>query len=483
VENSIILTSIKHNDNKQLGAVYKHTINMEENAISNDDDRKRKRGSSIDRNDSNVYLTGLQTSSRFDNSNWFTGLRWTKSPEEAAKHSDWSLDVKRQDMTNYGDDAFITYSVHRNILEFHSDYFKSILGKDFKESNNKRNTIELPTSVVTLQHLESLLDYCYTGNLTLDPLNAVAMVYLGDYLQIKGLLEAAQYFIWNSIKNASSEELLAYYQDAKGLLMEHLQKAIEYSCAQRPVVMRMNTAISKMPDTDFWCRVWEERKHYPNQTVSSTREWSDNLAHFTDQHHDIVDVESFRKLTHFDSLPVISPDAAVSLMEQEQELKLDCSTKANPDTLTCLQKRCTEALYNRKAGSWRVSKKDDLLERLKNLPYVVLDTIISWTMEDKRIPTGIEVSGAGLEDANGVYAATGIYNKKLMFTKPTGGGEEYFISSHGCKSFFLSASTRTDYLYHAEHKNEESSLPPKIGWGLSEKGKASPPPTLRFTYD
>jgi hypothetical protein len=395
VENSTILTNIKHNDNKQLCAVYKHTINMEENAISNDDDRKRKRGSSIDRNDSNVYLAGFKKSPIFDNSNWFRGLRWTKSPEEAAKYSDWSLDVKRQDITKYGDDTVITYSVHRNILELNSDYFKSIFGEAFKESNNKRNTIELPASVVTLQHLESLLDYCYTGTLVLDNNNAVAMVYFADYLQIKELLNQTQIFIRKSIRKASSGKISVYYRDAKSLQMEDLQKAIEHICAQRPSVMKENRKLSKIPDLQFWCSVWEARKHYKNESMSYTMQWGENAVNFIRQHRAIIDMKTFRSLTHIDSLPIISPDAAVSLMEQEQELKLDGSTEANHDTLTCLQKRCTEALYDRITGNWQVSKNGDLLKRLKKLPSAVLDTILSWTMEYTRIPTGIEVSGAG----------------------------------------------------------------------------------------
>ncbi|OEU18092.1 hypothetical protein FRACYDRAFT_238526 [Fragilariopsis cylindrus CCMP1102] len=434
---------------------------MEESTVSNDDDKKRKRSSSINSFDRNVYLVGTKNcpldydSEDSDDSegrsnkswfkgfsedkswftskrSWFKGLCWTKSPEEAAKYSDWSLDVKRQDATDYGtvvekkieeamvatkvpfrndtlldakdskktaDGTVITYSVHRNILELHSDYFKGIFGRAFRESNKKRNIIKLPTSVVTLQHFETFLNYCYTGKLKLHSNNAVAMVYFGDYLDDKELSKRGQNFIWYSIKNASGEDLSAYYRDAKGLLMEDLQKAIEHICARRPKVMSVNTALSKIPDLQFWCNVWEARKHYQNEFKFHSKQWSENAVHFIQQHRDIIDVSAFRVLTDIDSLPIISPDAAVSLMEQEQELKLDDSTKANRATLTCLQKRCTEALYDRIAGNWRVSKKDDLLGRLKRLPSVVLDTIISWTIQYKGVPTGIEVSGAGHDDA------------------------------------------------------------------------------------
>ena len=224
--------------------------------------------------------------------------------------------------------------------------------------------------------------------------------------------------------------------------------------------------------------MWEARKHYQNNSKSHSKHWSENAVHFIEQHRDIVDIGAFRLLTNIDSLPIISPDAAVGLMEQEQELQSDDSTEVNRVTLTCLQNRCTEALYDRIAGDWLVSKKDDLLNRLKRLPPVVLDTIISWTIQYKGIPTAIEVSGAGHNIANGVYVATTIYNNKLKFVK----GNACTIYSKG-RGFYLSVDDIK--LYYAENKSSKSSLPPVTGWGDGIIG-ITPPTlslTLRFTYD
>jgi hypothetical protein len=406
-----------------------------------------------------------------------------KKAEEARVATNVSLrydTLDAKDGKKTADGTVIAYSVHRNILELHSDYFKGIFGEAFKESNKKRNIIELPT-FVTPQHFETFLNYCYTGELLLHSNNAVAMVYFGDYLDDKELLKRVQYFIWYSIKNASSEDLLAYYRDAKGLLIEDLQKAIEHICAQRPGVMSVNTALSKILDLQFWCNVWEARKLYQNESkLHYAKQWSANAVHFIKQHRDIIDISAFRALTNIDSLPIISPDASVGLMEQEQELKSDDSTETNRVSLTCLQKRCTEALYNRKTGSWRVSKKNDLLERLINLPSVVLDAILSSTMEYKGIPTGIEVSGAGVEDANGVYELKGFYNKKLKFVKRIG-IVKCTIYSQGGKTFYLSVDKTMVFM--AEHKNGKSSLPPVTGWASYEGGDDFSLPILRLTYD
>jgi hypothetical protein len=82
-----------------------------------------------------------------------------------------------------------------------------------------------------------------------------------------------------------------------------------------------------------------------------------------------------------------------------------------------------------------VSKKCDLLKRFKKLPSGVLDTIVSWTIDHILIPTGIAVSGAGNENANGAYAAIGICEKKLMFTKQ-GGDKKYEIKYDSCSYDF-----------------------------------------------
>ena len=109
-----------------------------------------------------------------------------------------------------------------------------------------------------------------------------------------------------------------------------------------------------------------------------------------------------------------------------------------------------------------------------------MDTIISWTIQYKGIPTGIEVSGAGHDDANGVYAVSGFNNNKLKFAK----GTKYTIYSlrrtTGSR-FYLSVGKTL--LYYAENKNHESSLPPVTGWVRVREDKDQLNLTLRFTYD
>jgi hypothetical protein len=512
---------------------------MENNNDVVDDDKKRKRDDD-EKDDMNPFLTEVKRSEKNDGQD---RAHWLSNGE--AEYSDWSLVVKEfanvessvsiSISNNNGNDKsssnnvtstqegdvrpnngttsattttssghgmtekVITYSVHKSMLGPKSVYFKNSFSKKngLKESRENSGTIELPSpNIITIQHFETLLDYFYTESLKLENSNAVAIVYFGDYFGIEKLLERAQDFIRMSIQTAKSKELAAYYQDAKLLVMEDLQHCVELVCAGRPEVMKKNTALSMMPDISFWCSVWAARKKLPDQTLSDTIDWSENLADFIEHHRDIVDIETFKTLTHIDSLPVISPDAAVTLMEKEQEL---CPGEDhNKNTLSCLQKRCTEALFDRDTGIWQVSKRDsdslqELQKRLKQLPPTVFLSLVERAMEYKGTLTSIEVSGAENNSANGNYIRSGIYQEKPMFVRRAlhAYAHKNFIiylnGSEFCIGIFKNdgtplSSSPDHNLYYRDNGVDQPSLPPKNGWSDVAFGESSNI-TLRFIYN
>lgn len=143
--------------------------------------------------------------------------RWTKSPDKEAEFADWKIFVKEvhnksttatnATTTAAAEDVVVSYSVHRLMLGLKSDYFKIIFRKDgFSESHKKCSTIELPSPAVTVKQFETLLDYFYTGELTLDSSNAVAMFYFGDYFGIVSLKTRARCFIGKSITDRSKRK-------------------------------------------------------------------------------------------------------------------------------------------------------------------------------------------------------------------------------------------------------------------------------------
>ena len=122
-------------------------------------------------------------------------LRWTKSPEDEANYADWKIQVryypitssssKSDDNNERGDPSnkenttaavtettdVVTYSVHRSSLGLKSEYFESIFLGGFSESSERHSKI-LPAPVVTLEHFETVLEYCYTGKVNLNCINA-----------------------------------------------------------------------------------------------------------------------------------------------------------------------------------------------------------------------------------------------------------------------------------------------------------------------
>ena len=433
---------------------------------------------------------------------------WTKSSatndENEAECSDWNLNV----YCNNNDNDVVSYSVHRFAFVTQSEYFKSIFrledttGVGFSESHQKCSTIKLPYSV-TLQHFETLLDYLYTGVLKEDSGNAVSMVYFGDYFGIILLKDHAQRYLRKLIVDCksrirgkvASELLWTSYLVAKSLSMEDLLNAIAYACAYRPELMSKDTHMSTIPDIQFWCRVFAARKKTDyvkhDKVVSNSKLWSTNVAHFIEINTAIVDIDSFKTLTESNSLPNISAEAAVILMEQEHKLSLD-EVKNEDDGLTCLQKRCTDALFDKETSNWQVSNARVLLQgKLQKLQPSVLESLLLRIVDynkgcPQRCPDYIKASGAGIESVNGVYFNSGfLYEGRRMFTRRGiyNGGEQLFSlfrfdTSHFVISLVSNDCRPLEYFYWVESSDE---FPPENGWSLYSNGVA-PSPSLQYEF-
>jgi len=461
-----------------------------------------------------------------NDSSWTKGRRkrkklphWTRLPlasddddDEKAKYADWTLDVT---VSNGSDDVVISYLVHKCLIGLQSDYFEGIFRDPeeggFSESHQKRSAIKLPESVVvTIEHFEILLDYLYTDKLVIEPDNAVAMVYFGDYFGIELLQDQAQSFIRELIKTKFLNDipssivrmqklLTALYQDAKCLAMEELQEAIVYECAGKPRLMMSKEHCTSLDvlDKEFWCRVWDARKfHTP--TELSTKLWSISVAHFIELHYsNIVDLERFFELTCLSSLPFVSAEVAVFLIEEEQRMR----TAANEETaqkkdddkkLTCLQQRCIDSLIDSDTGNWKIPKPRSLLQaKIQNLPPIVLGSMLLCTMNTKEMPTGtdsIRVSGAGSEVVNGVYMKSGLQNGDPIFTKVglfEGSNVLFHLYRFEDGHFYITVlpegsvlnTTEDINLYMSTNEEEDFSL--GMSWETLHEGEV-PSPTFQF---
>ena len=166
--------------------------------------------------------------------------------------------------------------------------------------------------------------------------------------------------------------------------------------------------------------------------------------------------------------------------------------KNEDDGLTCLQKRCTDALFDKETSNWRVSNARVLLQgKLRKLQPSVLESLLLRIVDynkgcPQRCPDYIKVSGAGTESVNGVYFNSGfLYDGRRMFTRRGifNEGEQLFsLSRYDTGRFFLSMISE-DYrpltvLYVAVCSDE---FPPENGWSLYSNGVA-PSPSLQYGF-
>jgi len=382
-------------------------------------------------------------------------------------------------------------------LALNSNYFKSIFEEDrFSESHQKQSTIRLPLSGITSEHFELLLDYFYTGELELDRSNAVAAVYFGDYFGIPSLKKQALAFV-GTLLHLSNEEIAVYYQDARKLLMEDLQKVVASTCIDRPNTMSKNSELVKMPNAiEFWRLVWLERNNSdPSRSGAKTANWSDNLAHLIETYFDEIDDEIDRELFCFFTqsafLPVVTPDAAFILMDQEHRLGLTVIQQSDgSNDLTCLQNHCTDALLGSLRNSISVERK------LRKLQPIVLRSLLSRMIyQENRVPRYMHVHGAPFSSVDGKYINKGYHQKKPYFKRfgcYDGEIRTFALFFYKDGRFYISVipkgegkkpGTLEDVDLYDTPPSKEVLFPPKNGWRVSRHNTIQTIPwNLTITY-
>eukprot|EP00536_Pseudo-nitzschia_multiseries_P009546 jgi/Psemu1/201019/e_gw1.269.6.1 len=411
----------------------------------------------------------------------------------------------------------MTYSVHRSSLGVHSGYFEKLFLGGFSECSHGESTLELPAPTISLKDFETLLEYCYTGTLDLNPRNIISILYLSDYFGMETLKTLAENFVKSEIHRASSHfqggskeksiRLALYYQQAQIMALDDLQDAILHICSKEPQLMTKDCAFSDIPNIDLWCRLWDARKmqlDVKSQSKSTVRKWSQNLAYFFEKHPSLVTFERFCTLTHTESLPNIAANVAILLMEQEQRVYLE-AIKNNAylvninnaeESLTCLQTRCIQAMYNTRNGGWQFSIHSNLLRgKLRNLPPIVTESILLKTIEFERSGQNFAhpvVSGAGSNFVNGVYTMSGWFRNALKFSKRCmyeGKSRELVIHRYEGEWWISLIPEESEEpgndedidIYRVSPSNEwdeEFPLPPLRGWSVARG--ALPIPQVRL---
>jgi hypothetical protein len=470
------------------------------------------------------------------------GPYWSKYPEDEARYTDWKLIVyykhfargdnnDDEEPNNKDDVSKAVYSVHRNMLGTKCEYFHKMFESNFSESTSRCTKLDLPDcdAVVTLQDFETLLDWLYNiDKVRYNPANVVGMLYLSDYFCIDALKVQTQDHTRKHLHSMSTyyehgpdtKSLVVYYRNAKIMNNEDLQNVVARVCCLNPETMCMNSElITNLQDIDLWIAVFKTISYldetHDMATAKNVAVWSIHFADFCDQYPHQVDATNFKILTSKESLPKISEDAAVRLLEHEQRLGL-----ANPSavvqqvvpsvskhqllqvhhqdsttrTMTCLQQRCLDTLYDTETGLWNIRRPELVQGRLKNLSGFVLESIMLNSISNNSItqkdPTAIIVKGAEL--CNGIYRLSGYDTeiKAYIFHKHgTYLGESdrriFRLSKHQCTEdnnvfyWFISvlpirsdrrsttAAKKSDEIdFYFASAGKRSNLPPYNGWSI-----------------
>lgn len=319
---------------------------------------------------------------------------WAKAPEEDPPYSDWKLIVIYYDdlisnttgiSNSYSNNTReASYSVHRFVLGHKCDFFDRVFRGGFSESREQESTHPLPREycelgVVSISHFEALLDWFYSKKPKFTLSSSIGMLHLSNYFAIETLNEEVWTYIrsrlqyCSSFVNEKSSSILAvFYRSAKILGIDHLQHEVVELCIRRPSYMGWLT--EALQDIELWEDVFKARTKVRKLRSSRQEVWSELFSEFVRKYPASVDAETFKFFTCKKMLPIVSSDAAISLMEHEQRLLVGSASFT--ESSTCLQRRCARALFDPETGKWRIGDDATTKKKLRKLSSVVLSEIL-----------------------------------------------------------------------------------------------------------
>ena len=301
---------------------------------------------------------------------------WTKEPGEPPHFSDWRVTLENGNKS-------VTYAVHRVALGFKIEYFKRIFlssspvsncinndGACFSEARDQHSKIALPQTLSdeafdwTVEAFEILLAQCYEqkqrtehqGSQIKDSRVFVAFHYLADYFQVEEYNMEDDSFKVGLRDRLNSGEADKLYQGVLEFsearhLMTRIRSRISYYCVYTgSETISSETELAGIADLPLWLAIVDVFRHKAKKgdPVYSTREWSNNIAHFLTRKNNTVTLEAFEKLTDFHRF---APEAALLFLDMERKFQQDLKDGENNtdlfnDLMTSLQIRCVSSLLD-----------------------------------------------------------------------------------------------------------------------------------------
>jgi hypothetical protein len=285
---------------------------------------------------------------------------WRLSPEES--YSDWTIVIKEEDedmhtSTNTNQVVPVvmksnTYHVHKCMLAAgtcKSEYFHRLFQSSFSES--RVNTSQITLHPLAANAFPFLLDYIYTGRLTIDTKTATALVFLAGYFENR-LLQLATKSFWK--KDFKFLNLHVYYNHASIFHIEPILASVSSYCQEHFFRLQPHHPIIETIDpTMLWSILSNINIKKINRTTESSLHASRLVVAALKNNKNkqlLLQAELFDRLTRENILPVICHSAAAELLDRYSKTHcMDRDKEEEPRELASIQKRCITSL----ATHWR----------------------------------------------------------------------------------------------------------------------------------
>jgi hypothetical protein len=293
---------------------------------------------------------------------------WRLDPEES--ESDWTIVIE-----SVPDGAISEYHVHKCVLAEglkKSDFFVSFfnLSSEQKMDDEGRSVSKVHADAAKL--IPDMLDYLYSIHdiLKISTETAVAIRHLSQFFGIRALSTVVVSFVYEDMQ---IDNMKTYLMSATAFDDLQTQKLCAQRCAEHIKEINPYSDLLTEMDPSFLLDILAspntDRQHCSSHL-------SKLVSVFCDLHRDIIDGGVFEELTSVEYLPVISKEAAVSLLTLEAELLDDARNESRG--LTYLQKRCADALAPLiQPEDVREKAQRSRAKTLKKIPKKVLVELLS----------------------------------------------------------------------------------------------------------
>jgi hypothetical protein len=186
------------------------------------------------------------------------------------------------------------------------------------------------------------LDFIYCSpNFQVTTETAVALRYLAEFFKNAKLLEETWKFIKEDMDVSNLEK---YICDSICFADRQTATWVAFGCAQNFAHVDVSSPIWELMSPDDFQRVISLVRLC---RTGKSQQRSELVAVYCSHHMKQLDERWFREVTASQNLPVISPKAALSLLEAEFQLKrkmIVVKSDSSPLHMSSLQRRCVKAL-------------------------------------------------------------------------------------------------------------------------------------------